>query len=340
MGDSEDAVSSTPSNVIFLFPQNPPVEVAGPDEPATGPDVGSGSREVSAAELALYSATQVARLLGIPAGRLRYWARAGLVVPSGQRGRRRFYAFQDLVALRAAAGLLRGGLSAHQVSRAVASLQRRIPCRASPLAELRLTPEGSAVVVREAGARFEAETGQLLFDFDLNELHRQVVELIQPLQAPDLEQRQRAFDEYLEGCRLETQPEELERSEHAYRRAIELDPKLACAYTNLGNLRYRIGAVDDARALYRKAIELEPEQPEAHYNLAFLTYEEGDLEAAVDRFGRALELDPDFADAHFNLAMALLELGRRDEARAHLATYLELEPDGPWAELACDELGK
>jgi tetratricopeptide (TPR) repeat protein len=338
MGDSEDSVNSTPSNVIFLFPKPAPAEEALPGEPATG--VSEGALDTSTAELDLHSGVQVARLLGIPVGRLRYWARAGLVVPSGRRGRRRYYSFQDLVALRAAAGLLRGGLSAHQVSRAVASLQRRIPGRASPLAELRLTPEGSAVVVREAGARFEAETGQLLFDFDLNELHRQVVELIQPHRAPGLEQRQQAFDAYLEGCRFETQPEELERSEHAYRRAIELDPRLACAYTNLGNLRYRIGAVDDARALYRKAIELEPEQPEAHYNLGFLTYEEGDLESAVDRFDRALALDPDFADAHFNLAMALLELGRRDEAREHLTTYLELEPEGPWAELACDELGK
>jgi Flp pilus assembly protein TadD len=189
-------------------------------------------------------------------------------------------------------------------------------------------------VVRSEDRRFEAESGQLLLDFNVRELKKQVVQLIQPARNGNTEQRQIAFDRYLEGCRYEAMPDGLEEAEQAYRGAIELDPQLACAYTNLGNLRYRVGAVDDARALYEKAMDLEPEQPEAHYNLAFLSYEEGQLPEAVELFRRTLELDPEFGEAHFNLAIALSELGQDQDAHQHFSAYLELQPDGPWADLA------
>lgn len=286
----------------------------------------------------LYDIEQVEKLVDIPVKRLRRWSRAGIVRPSGRRGKRRCYTFQDLVALRAAASLLEGGLKERQLARALKALHRRLPHRTQPLSELRLSREGQTIVVREQDICFEAETGQVLLDFDVEELHKQVVELANPRKRPGTSQRQQAFDAYLEGCRLEADAGALDRAEEAYRQAIELDPELACAYTNLGNIRYRAGATSDARALYEQAVTIEPEQPEAQYNLAFLTYEEGELDEAVASFRRAIELDPDFADAHFNLAMALTELGLDQAAATHFAIYIELEPGGPWASLAHQEL--
>ena len=48
-------------------------------------------------------------------------------------------------------------------------------------------------------------------------------------------------DAYLEGCRLDEDEATLDRAEACYRRAITLDPALANALTNLGNLRFRRG---------------------------------------------------------------------------------------------------
>ncbi len=281
-----------------------------------------------------YSTATVGKLLGIPEGRLRYWARSGLVEPTGRRGQTRYYTFQDLVGLRVAKGLLEAGVSARRVRRAVEALRRQLPRHSRPLVELRVYSDGDAVVVRDGDRPFDAESGQLLLDFSVRELEQHVVELSAPRHAAGETARRSAFDWYREGCRLEREPEALEEAEAAYLRAVELDPRLSCAYTNLGNLRYRSGAVEDARVLYEKALELEPDQPEAYYNLGYLAYEEGDVAEATRLFRRAVELEPGFADAHFNLAMAQAETGDSATARVHFLRYLELEPEGPWADVA------
>lgn len=329
-------MSSQPPKVIELFPTDP--DEVESDSSNEAKSSSTETTSVTPPMEVLYSAAQVEKLLDVTVDQLRRWSRSGLIQPSVKKKGRRFYTFQDLVGLRAAVALLRNGLSARQLGRALRALQQRLPQRSSPLAELRLSREGDSIVVRDDDKRFEAETGQFLLDFDRSELERQVVELIQPRRRPGTSQRQTAFDCYIEGCQLESRPEDMERAEDAYRRAIELDPELGCAYTNLGNLRYRAGSSEDAMALYTKAIEVDPNQPEAQYNLAFLIYEDGDLDEAIHHFERALDLDAEFADAHFNLAMALTESSQHVQAAIHFATYLELEPDGPWAEIAREEL--
>ncbi len=349
MLSEKDPVNGSPSaKVIPLFPQAPSdappprsveAECERAEEGARAPASDPPGAEAGAMPRDLYTAAQVERFLGISVNRLRYWARIGLVPPSGRKGQLRFYTFQDLVSLRATLELLREGLSTRRLKRSLDRLRRQLPASASPLAEMRVSCAGDAVVVRHQDKPFEAETGQILLDFSVGELREHVVQLVKPGADSGTPKRQSAFDWYLEGCRYESMPEAMDRAEAAYRRAIELDPKLACAYTNLGNIRYHAGSADDARALYEKALELEPDQPEAHYNLGFLTYEEGDPLAAIPQFERAIELDPDFGDAHFNLGMALEETGRRRQARQHFAAYLSLEPNGPWSDLARRRLG-
>ena len=97
------------------------------------------------------------------------------------------------------------------------------------------------------------------------------------------------------GCRLDEEESKLEEAEHAYRQAIRLDPDLAHAHTNLGNLRYRAGSIPEARACYEQALRLDPSQPEGHYNMGFLDYEEGRPGDAVPRFRRAIAAENRFA---------------------------------------------
>jgi tetratricopeptide (TPR) repeat protein len=279
-----------------------------------------------------FTRREVCRLFELSEGRLEYWDRSGFLSPSGHDGRRRCYTFQDLIRARAARDLLEAGVSLRRVRRAIEGLSAQLPRSTHPLGRLRIRGDGRTVVVVEDDHEFEADSGQLLLDFSVKSLEEAIVKEL-PTRATGGEPRS-AYEWYLEGCRLDEDESSWSRAEEAYHRAIHLDPGLANAYTNLGNLRFRAGAIEDAKVLYEKAIEVDPDQPEAHYNMWYIWYEGGQLDQALDSFIRSIEIDPTFADAHFNLAMTLFQLRRGDEARAHWRRYLSIEPSGPWAEIA------
>ena len=63
-------------------------------------------------------------------------------------------------------------------------------------------------------------------------------------------------------------------------RAIEINPKCANAFLNLGNLQHQLGFPDKAQADYETALSLNPEFPGALSNLGNLLYEKNDFEEA------------------------------------------------------------
>lgn len=286
----------------------------------------------------LFGRAEVARLFGLPESRLKYWDRSGFIKPSGKVGRRRYYTFQDLIGIRAAKELLDRGAPLPAVRRSLAHLMRTLPHVTRPLNELRVRTDGQTIVVHENDRVFEAETGQLHLDFEVRAIRDEVVRVLRP-GTVDPERRRKAYQCYLEGCRLDEDPATFDRAEQCYRDAIALDPTLANALTNWGNLRFRRGDAEEAERLYRRALAIDEGQPEAYYNLGFLAFERGEMEEAARLFGSAVSLDPGFADAHFNLAMAFEELGRSADARPHWENYLALDPEGPWAEIARRHLG-
>jgi tetratricopeptide (TPR) repeat protein len=284
----------------------------------------------------LFTRAEVARLLGVSSARLRSLDQANIVSPSGQRGRRRAYTFQDLIALRATRELLDHRVRLRDVARAIGVLRHVLPRVTRPLQELRIVGDGRRVVVRAEDGSFEPLTGQMLLDFQVQALRDDVVRV---LRAETGGTRARtAYDIYVQASALDENPATYDQAEELYQRAIRLDPSLSIAYTNLGNIRFRRGDEAGAESLYRRALEVDARQPEAHYNLGYVMLERGDARDAAAHFERALESDPRFADAHFNLAMAWERLGERSRARPHWKRYLELEPTGTWAEVAREHL--
>lgn len=283
-----------------------------------------------------YSVNDVAKLFALTGGRLRYWERSGFIKRSIQIGRQRFYSFEDLIGIRAAKELLAEGIALQSVRRSVEALRASLPRGARPLSSLRIVADGQSLVVRGEHGSFEPTTGQLRLDFEVKDLRDDVVRVLR--RSGRQNDLSAAHQHYLEGCRFDESESGFERAEAAYRRAIELDPSLANAFTNLGNLMFRRARFDEAQNLYVRALQLDPDQPEAFYNLGFLLYDRGDVGGAILNFRRALRSDPSFADAHFNLAMALTDAGERAEAREHWETYLRLDPDSPWAEIARQHL--
>jgi tetratricopeptide (TPR) repeat protein len=142
-----------------------------------------------------------------------------------------------------------------------------------------------------------------------------------------------AYRCFLEACASEDRGD-LVTAEHLYRQAVELEPTLAAALTNLGNMTYRAGRTADARALYERALELEPSQPEARYNLGNILEDLGETDLAIAELRRVCAAAPDFADAHYNLGLMLARVGGLAQARHHLERYLELDADSAWSERA------
>ncbi len=284
----------------------------------------------------IFTRGEVVKLLGVTAARLRSLDRAKIVSPSGQRGKQRAYTFHDLIALRATRELLEHQVRLRDVARAIGALRQVLPRVTRPLQELRIIGDGRRVVVRAEEGSFEPLTGQMVLDFQVQSLRDDVVRVLRPETSPT--RARTAYEMYVQASTFDEDPATYDKAEELYQRAVRLDPSLAIAHTNLGNIRFRRGDDVGAEALYRLAIEVDPHQPEAHYNLGYVMLERGDARSATAHFERALAGDPRFADAHFNLAMAWERLGDRAQARPHWKKYLELEPSGAWADVAREHL--
>jgi len=130
-----------------------------------------------------FTAQQACRLTGCTAHQLRYWDRVNLVRPSLQRtggrpGRRRLYAFRDLVALRVVKSLLDNGMSVQRVRRAWDYLRRTADMERH-LAEVRLVTDGHSIfrVASNDEELIDAlREGQLAFFVAIGEITQEVEE--------------------------------------------------------------------------------------------------------------------------------------------------------------------
>jgi tetratricopeptide (TPR) repeat protein len=304
----------------------------------------------------LYSLKDVARLFGLQEARLRYWAQTGFVGPSVRRGPRAYYTFQDLIGVKVAKELLDGGITLQRVRRSLAALRDALPHVDRPLARLRICGDGDTIAFVDDEVAMDPKTGQLLLSFAVSSLTHQIAEVLAlPVAGGGAEARaaegtptapptpaarrarETSYAAFLQGLAAEERGDE-PAAEERYRRAVELDPSLAAAWTNLGNLQERRGARGAAREAWERALALDPEQPEARYNLANLLSDVGELELAMAEYRRVTASCPEFADAHFNLGLLCARVGSIAQAQSHLRRYLELDPESEWAGQARDFL--
>ncbi len=268
-----------------------------------------------------YGARDVARLLGLPVAEVRRFAREGFVAPRrGPRNALRF-SFQDLVLLRAAAGLLKARVSAARVRRALRRLRTQLP-EGRPLATVRVSAEGDRVVVHDGRAAWQPESGQLVLDFEVAHLARKVAPLARAAARTPTANRLDAGAWYAWGCDLEaTSPRD---ARDAYRRALALDPDHGGANLNYGRLLHEDGDAAGAEIHYRRAVAAPGHAAVAWFNLGVSLEDQRRHDEALLAYARALREDPGHAEAHFNASRILRRLGRRAEAIRHLAAYRRL----------------
>jgi tetratricopeptide (TPR) repeat protein len=301
----------------------------------------------------LYSVRDVARILAVQESRLRYWTQTGFVGPTVRKGGRFYYTFRDLVAVKAAQDLIAAGLPLQKVRRNVEALRKALPGDAHPASRLRVCCDGEAVVALDDDVVFQPVGGQLVMAFTLPSFGEHVAEVLaMPRVAPgaaadadaaaaaapseiddpptEANGGTAAYRQFVEACAAEDRGDS-QLAEHLLRQALELEPHMAAALTNLGNLVYRQGELEEARRLYERALDHDPAQPEARYNLGNLLEDLGETELAIAELRRVCATAPGFADAHYNLGLMLARVGGAAQARQHLERYLELDGGSDWA---------
>ena len=277
-----------------------------------------------------YSRAEVRRHFGLSERQLRSWERQALL-PTAE-----WYTFPDLIAIQTLLKLREKNIQPRQIGRALEALRQKLDVK-KPLSELRIVSNGRKIAVQFGGEKWEALTGQILFDFDASSLGG--------LKSfPSRKQQDNRIREaegwFQKGLELEEAGAPPQDAIDAYRKALELNPSAAGAYVNLGTICYRLRRYNEAEKYYREAITADPNYPLAEFNLGNLYDEQGRAKEAYEHYMRSLELNPNYGDAHFNLALLCERSGDTLRAVHHWKSYLKLDRSGQWAEIARKQLDR
>jgi tetratricopeptide (TPR) repeat protein len=269
-----------------------------------------------------YSTRDAAQLAGLTESAVRSCARAGLL-SDGAGGLPARFSFQDLAVLKSVKGLADGGISWRRIRRQLVELRRRIAPEAG-LSSLHLSASGRQVVVREGSFAWQADSGQMLFDFGQpppgGEITAMPIRREAPAPEPALGLT--ADQWFARGADLEE--EDPAAAVEAYRHSLHLRPDCTETLINLGRLHAERGAVEQAAEYFSRAIELDPRDATAVYNLGVVAQDMGRDEEAVRLYERALQLDPGLAEAHYNLATIFDRTGDPRAAIRHIHEYRKL----------------
>ncbi|MGB0738709.1 MAG: tetratricopeptide repeat protein [Planctomycetaceae bacterium] len=286
-----------------------------------------------------HTPAMLSRLLELPVGTIRRWARIGLIRPVRRVCRLPYFDYREVTGAKRLASLLDQGVPASTLERSLSELGKTLNSDGRSLAQLNLLVQDNTVVVRDAVGMLLPATGQRLLDFDsatqLRVYRRKdsdtdCVETEQMTAEPqdvlsvqqnDLTQSGRTMAEwnaeewFNEGCR-QAEDGELESAINSLRNSLSL-----------------IG-------IHRQSLHLDlptseqipaalPDPADINFHLADALYRSGRTEAAVERYHCAIESAPDFVEAWTQLGCLQAELGNHEIAEQSLAAALQIHPGNP-----------
>jgi tetratricopeptide (TPR) repeat protein len=272
--------------------------------------------------------------LSISERQLKMWEKQKLV------SRVETYGFREMVALRTLERLRHSRVKPAQIRRALAALTDKLRHIEDPLAQLRLYADGKKIRVEVEGNSMEAESGQLLLNFDQGELNRLLEFRARENPNAERDRRMEAERWFQRGLDLEQTGAAVDQVIEAYQKSLKLDPLSAGALVNLGTIYFNARNWVEAERYYREALIADPQYALAHFDLANLYDERGERGKALDHYQNALRIAPHYADAHYNLALLYQGSNQTMKAVHHWTAYLKLDPASHWANIARRELTK
>lgn len=267
------------------------------------------------------SVRKLQSLLGVSRRVLSGLIAAGFVAPSrGPRNELRF-TFRDVVVLRTAFQLQSAKISSRKILNALSRLQAELP-EELPLSGIRVTAVGNTVAVKTGPSQWDANTGQLLLDFEVAEIKGDVVFLDATPRQKDAAVQAEEWYELAE----QLTDTDVKGAERAYRKALALSPEpFYAAYVDLGALLCEDERrCEEALGLFEQALAHFPEDEVLHFNRAVALEGVGRLDDAERSYARCLELNPSFANAHHNLGLLRDRRGDKQGLVRHLSAYRRL----------------
>ena len=82
-----------------------------------------------------------------------------------------------------------------------------------------------------------------------------------------------------------------------------------------------------------KTIEIDPKHAGAYYNLGNIYREKENWSLAIDNYNRAIDIKPDYAEAHCNLGKVLYAFGDKNSALRSIERANVLDPDSKYISL-------
>jgi serine/threonine protein kinase/Flp pilus assembly protein TadD len=147
-----------------------------------------------------------------------------------------------------------------------------------------------------------------------------------------------AYEYYLKGKTYyqTNKPDDLKIAERMFEKALEIDPKLAYAYSGLSDVySFQYMAyydrsqerIDNAKEQALKAIEISPDLPEAHRSLGRYHMFVGAFDEAEKSFLQAIEYNPKYAIGYRTLAWLREIMGDHENAIEWAKMSLKYAPN-------------
>jgi len=134
-----------------------------------------------------------------------------------------------------------------------------------------------------------------------------------------------------------SQKEGFSENEEKLKKAIELNPKNARAYVELGRFYRAQGKPAQAEGAFKKALELAPRDDDTYLQLGWSCREQGKPSEAESSFKKAIEVNPQSDNAYVELGRVYRNQGEPSRVEDSFKKAIELNPKN---ERAYVELGR
>ena len=134
--------------------------------------------------------------------------------------------------------------------------------------------------------------------------------------------------------------EEYDKALTAYRSAISADKRHYNAYYGIGNVYEKLGSYDKAFSHYHAASVIHPNNPILICCLGVVLERQKQIVQALQYFSKATELSPKTPETRYRKARALLAIGQLEAAQKELMVLKDLAPDNAKVHFLLGKLAK
>src|ERR1035437_3624758 len=251
-------------------------------------------------------------ILAVTPERIRYWVKRNLVRPLNSGGRKYRFAFNDLLEMRMAKELLGSRQHINPIQRCIERVRALVDPDRS-VTSLKLVNDEGRIIVRDGPSLIEAETGQLLLDFDRS---------YQPGKVEDGFGPARVRERFEEARRVAD--EDPLRALTIYSELVGREPANFEAHLRLATLLEREGDLGGALRHLLGAAAIVPASADVHLKLGLLYRKKCEHQTAPRSFLRTLACDPANVEAHRTAAEMYETMGRKHDSQRHLSAIHRL----------------